>query len=177
MILEAAMEEFAKGGLHGTAVDAIAKRVGVSQPYLFQLYGTKKDLFIAAVRRGFERVLGTFRKAAAEAGENGDEWAVLHAMGMSYEPLLQDKTLLLLQMEAYAACDDPEVRTAVRDEFARLYRFVASASGAPRWALRAFFAEGMLMNVAASMDLPAIQEDWAQICAGEDESWWDQIKQ
>ena len=41
---------------------------GVSQPYLFQLFGSKKDLFIAAVRRCFERTIGTFRAAAADAG-------------------------------------------------------------------------------------------------------------
>ena len=66
---------------------------------------------------------------------------------------MQDRTFLLLQLQAYASCDDPEVSAACRDEFARLYRFVASASGAPDWALRAFFAEGMMMNVSAAMDL------------------------
>jgi AcrR family transcriptional regulator len=174
-ILDAAMEEFARTGLHGTPVDAIAKRVGVSQPYLFQLFGTKKELFIAAVQRGFERVLGTFRKAAADAGEDGDPMAVLKVIGTSYGPLLEDRTFLLLQIQAYASCDDPEVRAAVRDEFARLYRFVASASGAPNWALRAFFAEGMMMNVSAAMDLQALNEDWAVACANGDDGWWDQL--
>ena len=64
-IIEAATREFAVGGLHGTPVGAIAKRVGVSQPYLFQLFGTKKELFLAAVRRSFERTVATFRTAAA----------------------------------------------------------------------------------------------------------------
>jgi AcrR family transcriptional regulator len=174
-ILDAAMEEFARGGLNGTPVEAIAKRVGVSQPYLFQLFGTKKDLFIAAVRRGFERVLGTFRSAAATAGEETDGMVVLKAMGQSYHPLLEDRTFLLLQLHAYAACDDPEVRAAVREEYARLYRFVASASGVPDWALRAFFAEGMMMNIAAAMDLESVNEDWAVNCMGGKEALWDHI--
>jgi AcrR family transcriptional regulator len=174
-ILDAAMEEFAKGGMDGTPVEAIAKRVGVSQPYLFQLFGTKKDLFIAAVRRGFERVLGTFRRAAADAGDDEDGMAVLKAMGQSYHPLLEDRTFLLLQLHAYAACDDPDVRTAVREEYARLYRFVASASGVPDWALRAFFAEGMMMNVAAAMDLESVNEDWAVNCMGGKEALWDHV--
>ena len=174
-ILDAAMEEFAKGGMDGTPVEAIAKRVGVSQPYLFQLFGTKKDLFIAAVRRGFERVLGTFRRAAATAGDDADGMVVLKAMGQSYHPLLEDRTFLLLQLHAYAACDDPEVRTAVREEYARLYRFVASASGVPDWALRAFFAEGMMMNVAAAMDLEHLNEDWAVNCTGGKEALWDHV--
>ncbi len=59
-------------GLYGTPVEAIAKRVGVSQPYLFQLFGTKKDLFIAAMRRGFQRTVAVFRQAAAEAGPEAE---------------------------------------------------------------------------------------------------------
>ena len=174
-IIAAATREFAAGGYAGTSTMDIAKRVGVSQPYLFQLFGTKKDLFIAAVRRGFERVLGTFRRAAADAGDDEDGMAVLKAMGQSYHPLLEDRTFLLLQLHAYAACDDTDVRTAVREEYARLYRFVASASGVPDWALRAFFAEGMMMNVAAAMDLESVNEDWAVNCMGGKEALWDHV--
>ena len=71
-IVEAATREFAVSGLNGTPVEAIAKRVGVSQPYLFQLFGTKKDLFIATLRRSFERTVAVFRTAAAEAGPDAD---------------------------------------------------------------------------------------------------------
>jgi len=58
------------------------------------------------------------------------------------------------------------VRTAVREEFLRLVRFVQSASGAPDEAIRPWLAEGMLMNVAASMDLVQVDEDWARMCTG-----------
>ena len=75
-------------------------------------------------------------------------------MGLAYARLLEDdRTLLRMQLQAYAACDDPEVRDAVREEFLRLVRFVQSASGAPDEAVRPWLAEGMLMNVAAAMDL------------------------
>jgi len=40
-ILVAALEEFGEHGLHGTSTDDIARRAGVSQPYLFRLFGTK----------------------------------------------------------------------------------------------------------------------------------------
>jgi AcrR family transcriptional regulator len=165
-IIQAAMEEFAQGGLDGTPVEAIAKRVGVSQPYLFQLFGTKKDLFVAAVRHGFERTLRAFMDAAADAPQDADADAVLLAMGRAYRDLLEDRTLLLAQMQAYAACADPEVRGVVREEYGRIYRFVARASGAAPEALRAFFATGMLMNVAAAMDLATLDEDWARVCIG-----------
>ena len=104
-------------------------RVGVSQPYLFQLFGTKKDLFIAAVRRAFERTVATFRTAAAEAGEDADQAEILMAMGLAYHRLLDDRSLLLMQMQAYAACDDEEIREVVREEMLRLVQLRAVGLG------------------------------------------------
>jgi AcrR family transcriptional regulator len=65
-LIEAAVHEFAHGGLHGTPVERIARRVGVAQPYVFSLFPTKRDLFLAALERSFERVAETFRSAAAD---------------------------------------------------------------------------------------------------------------
>ena len=48
-ILDAAMEEFAEHGLDGTSTDTIAREAGISQPYLFRLFGTKKELYLASV--------------------------------------------------------------------------------------------------------------------------------
>jgi AcrR family transcriptional regulator len=162
-IVEAATREFAIGGLYGTPVDAIAKQVGVSQPYLFQLFGTKKALFIAAVQRTFERTVAAFRGAAAEAGEDAGTEAVLMAMGLAYHRLLDDRSLLLMQLQAYTACTDPEVAEVVKDEFLRLVNFVQSASGAPDVAVREWLAQGMLMNVSAAMDLNEVDADWARV--------------
>jgi AcrR family transcriptional regulator len=166
-IVEAAMREFAVGGLHGTSVEVIAKRVGVSQPYLFHLFGTKKELFIAALNGGFERILRTFMDAATGVAEDADAEAVLKTIGDSYHRLLEDRTLLQLQLQGYAACDDPQIREVVRGQFARLYRLVARASGAQAPQLRGFFATGMLLNVAAAMDLPSLKEEWARIWSGD----------
>ena len=162
-IVEAATREFAIGGLHGTPVEAIAKRVGVSQPYLFQLFGTKKDLFVAAVRRAFERTVATFRAAAAEVREDAEPADVLMAMGAAYQRLLADRSLLLMQMQAYTASPDEEIREVVRDELLRLVSFVQSASGAPDAAIREWLAYGMLMNVVAAMDLTGVDADWARM--------------
>lgn len=162
-IVEAAVAEFSNGGLHGTPVEVVAKRVGVSQPYLFQLFGTKKDLFIAAVRRTFERTVGVFRAAAAEVGEDASSEDVLTIMGLAYRHLLEDRTLLLMQMQAYAACTDDEIREVVRGEMLRLVSFVQSASGAPEAAIREWLAYGMLMNVVAAMDLTDVDADWARM--------------
>src|ERR1700745_4157277 len=65
-LIEAAVHEFAHGGLHGTPVDRIARRVGVAQPYVFSLFPSKRDLFLAAVERGFEQTMATFTRVAEE---------------------------------------------------------------------------------------------------------------
>jgi hypothetical protein len=52
-------------------------------------------------------------------------------------------------MHAYAACDDPDIQEVVRGEWTRLYESVKTVSGADETAIHMWFAEGMLMNVAA----------------------------
>jgi AcrR family transcriptional regulator len=163
-ILEAAVKEFAYGGLHGTSTEKIAQRAGISQPYLFRLFRTKKDLFIAANQRCFGRVLGSFQEAAE--GKTGRE--AMKAMGRAYDQLLADREMLLLQMQMYAACSDPEIRDMTRAGFAGHFRYVEQVSGASTLEIRDFFAVGMLMNVAAAMDLP-------QICS-EDDSWAQELR-
>ena len=104
-----------------------------------------------------------FRTAAAEAGEDASQADILMAMGVAYQRLLDDRSLLLMQMQAYAACADEEIRDVVRDEMLRLVSFVQSASGAPEAAIREWLAYGMLMNVVAAMDLTEVDADWARI--------------
>ncbi len=160
-VLEAALTEFAASGLHGTSTEDVARRAGISQPYLFRLFPTKKALFLALVERCFRRVADAFTAAAQD--RVGEE--ALEAMGDAYEELLKDRTLLLLQMHAYAACDDPDIRAAARTGFRSLWELVERLTGLPFDRVVEFFAMGMLMNVAAAMDLPAVGERWTSWCS------------
>src|SRR3954465_1874893 len=103
-IVAAGIEEFASHGLAGASTEAIARRAGVSQPYVFQLFGTKKELFLAIVRRCFERTRLAFDEAARrqELGMIDGCNTVLEAMGRAYMAMLDDRTLLMVQMQAYA---------------------------------------------------------------------------
>lgn len=158
VIVAAAMTEFAVTGFAGTSTDAIARRAGVSQPYLFQLYGTKKELFIAAIRHGFRRTRLTFETVGRAAiAVDPSTKHVLVEMGKAYCALLADRELLLCQLQAYASCGDPEIRAAVGDEFLQLYRSVKSLSGADDAELEMWLGAGMLMNTAAAIG-PALVE-------------------
>jgi AcrR family transcriptional regulator len=162
-IVAAGIEEFAARGLAGGSVDVIARKAGVSQPYVYQLFGTKKDLFIAVVRHGFERTRIAF-ESAADRFDRGEETSAcntaLDAMGRAYMQLLHDRTLLLVQLQAYAACGDSEVRAAVRSSFEMLHRFVVDRSGASSADIHHFFAEGMLLNVGAAVRLEGDPMAW-----------------
>src|SRR5580658_10623697 len=80
LVLDAAVVEFAVHGLEGTSTEDIARRAGISQPYLFRLFGTKKELFKATVSRCFRETLELFQRAAE--GKRGEE--ALHAIGDAY---------------------------------------------------------------------------------------------
>ena len=158
-ILEAALVEFAAHGLDGGSTEAIARAVGISQPYVFRLFGTKKELFMATVERCMRGTLEMFRTASA--GLKGEE--ALRAIGEAYvERLTSDPTYLHSQMQAYAACDDPEIRDVVRKGYGELVDYVERVSGMPADRVAHFFAKGMLLNVMASMDLLKADEGWAE---------------
>ena len=154
-ILDAAMVEFAERGLHGGSTDEIAKRAGISQPYVFRLFGSKKELFKAAVARCLRETLETFQRAAE--GKRGEE--ALHAMGEAYMELLADRSRLRAQMQAYAACDDPDIREVVRNGYGDLVAYVERVSGLPPAEITRFFATGMLLNVVTALDLAKIADE------------------
>jgi AcrR family transcriptional regulator len=150
-ILEIAMAHFAAGGYHGTSTEVIAKEAGISQPYLFRLFRTKRELFLACGDLACEKVLDAFRRAAADAPD-GEK---LTAMGRAYiEELLPDRHAILMLMQGYAVAGaDPDIREHVRDKYGEVVAAVADLSGAPSDEVWRFFATGMQLNVVAVLDL------------------------
>ena len=159
-ILDAALHEFAEAGLDGTSTEDIARRAGISQPYVFRLFGTKKQLFQAVVARCFRETLEMFQRAAE--GLRGRE--ALDAMGNAYiAQLSADPIRLRAQMQAYAACHDPEIRAVVTGGFGDLVAYAERVSGLEAAEITQFFAMGMLLNVFASMEqLDETAEPWAR---------------
>ena len=155
-VLEAARIEFAQHGLHGASTDAIARRAGISQPYLFRLFGSKRELFLAVNDACFARTLDVFRKAAS--GKSGAE--ALQAIGEAYRHLIDDdRTMLQGQLQAYAvSVEDEDVRASSARGYGRLVDYVETVSGADRPTVSRFFATGMLINVLMAMDLSTAEE-------------------
>jgi AcrR family transcriptional regulator len=150
-VLDVAIAEFAASGYHAASTTAIARRAGISQPYIYALYRNKHDLFLAAYRHVAERIRARL-VAAAESAD--DPEAALAAMGEAYLGLIADRSDVLCQLQAYAAAGDAELRGPVRDEFLRVFEAVREAAGASREETAFFFAGGIFLAIAGVLEIP-----------------------
>ena len=154
-ILAVAMARFGEGGYHGTSTEVIAREAGISHPYLFRLFRTKRELFIACDDRACAKILAAFRRAAEQAGPGGE----LEAMGHAYvHELLPDRHALLMLMQGFVAVSDPEIRDHVRRNYSDLIEEVSRISGAAADEVWSFFSSGMLLNVVTALDLGAFAD-------------------
>ncbi|MEV3969113.1 helix-turn-helix domain-containing protein [Streptomyces sp. NPDC050698] len=163
-VIRAATAEFARGGYHGTSTEAIARRVGVSQPYLFRLFPGKKAIFLAAAERCVEDTIRMFAEAAE--GLEGEE--ARQAMGGAYvETISEQPEWLMMQMQMYLAVaaaeeeGDHEFGEAVRAGWMRLWDTIHLPLGADARETTAFLAQGMLINCLVAMRFPADHRVWA----------------
>jgi AcrR family transcriptional regulator len=150
-LVDAAVKEFAANGFHATSTTAIAKRAGISQPYVYALFPNKHELFLAANAEVKERIRGAFAEAARGLDSTEER---LHAMGQAYINLLENREEIMFQHQANAAAGDPALREPIRREFMRLFEDVGRLSGADEEEVWHFIAHGMMLNVIAALDLP-----------------------
>jgi AcrR family transcriptional regulator len=157
-ILEASIQVFAERGYEGASTDVIARNAGISQPYLFRLFGTKRELIVATIERCFADTEALFARAAK--GLEGEE--AMKAIGDAYvEEIRRSPLKLRAQLQSYAACDDPTIRAVVAEGFGGLVRLVGRLTGLDSECLSKFFAQGMLLNVLAMMGQIDEPQAWA----------------
>jgi AcrR family transcriptional regulator len=156
-VLGIAAGEFANHGLHGASTEAIAREAGITQAYVFRMFGTKKALFAELVGAAFDR----FSDGMAQAAQGARGPDALTLMGTRYYELLADRTTLLLQLQGFAACGDREVRDLVRTRLARMWDTVAGPTGLDPVTVKSFLAFGMLLNNVAALDIDGLDEPWA----------------
>jgi AcrR family transcriptional regulator len=162
-VIRAAQKEFGRFGYEGASTAAIAKRVGVSQPYLFRLFPSKKAIFLDTIDVCFDDLEQMFEAAAGEL--TGEE--ALAAMGRAYNELLDERERLQMQLQTWAtACHDEEIRAKTRQRWGRLWQLVERLSGADQQRVMQFLAGGMLLNVFAALELPRIKEQLGEALTG-----------
>ncbi|MEU9301600.1 helix-turn-helix domain-containing protein [Streptomyces sp. NPDC048269] len=162
-VIRAAMHEFARGGYYGTSTEVIAKRVGVSQPYLFRLFPNKAAIFLAAA----ERCMRDTREVFAEAADGlyGEE--ATRAMANAYTRLIaEDPDKLQMQLQMYVtvaaaeAAGDRELGELVRKGWMELWDTVHVPFGGDVKETTTFMAYGMLINTLAAMGFPPEHRVW-----------------
>jgi AcrR family transcriptional regulator len=158
-VLAAAISEFARSGYAGTSTEAIAARAGISQPYLFRLFGTKKDLFVATFGLVSDRIIAELTRVSE--GLRDDE--AKEAMGTAYLELMQDPDLLQVQLHGFAAAAaDPDIARTARRTFEVLQQVFYDRTHGDENDLQQFFAMGMLIMVMSAIDLLSLPDAWAQ---------------
>ena len=98
----------------------------------------------------------------AEAARDDQGLSALARMGARYHESLASRTALMLQLQGFAACGDPEVRELVRARVARMWDTVAGITGLDPVTVKSFLAFGMLLNNMAALDTGQVSEPWAE---------------
>ncbi|WP_067829594.1 TetR/AcrR family transcriptional regulator [Nocardia inohanensis] len=164
-VLQAAITAFAESGYAATKTDEIARRAGVSQPYVIRLFGTKQQLFLAVLSRVCDRIEELFRAAVETLPAEATAEDRLAAMGHQYKTFLTERDLPRVFLQGLAAAGvDPEIGRVIRGRFGKIYTMIRELTGAPVTAARGFLATGMLLTDMAAMgvtDADTVDAPWA----------------
>ncbi|MER6980310.1 TetR/AcrR family transcriptional regulator [Streptomyces carpinensis] len=112
-ILAAATEVFSETGYQRGKVSEIAKRVGVTEPVVFQNFGSKSALYRAALEHATSSVSALLR-GAADAGRPVPEVLTTFLDPAHMERFHQPGSHGFLFADATALADDPELGEALR---------------------------------------------------------------
>lgn len=162
-ILQAAMVEFATYGYFGGSTERIAKAVGISQPYVQRLFGTKKALFLASLDRVSADIIEAWNRVL-QRDDSGSPSEKLERIGNTYQDFVRDVVQLRLVLQGASSAEDEEIRQTIQDCMGRMFAWVRTATGASATDVQQFFAYGMMLTVAASLRAMdrAGNEEWAR---------------
>jgi AcrR family transcriptional regulator len=154
-VIQAAIDEFARLGLHGGSTERIAVAAGISQPYVLRLFGTKKALFIAALDRVCEDIVsawqGELERLRRDQGPLVTPQQQLGALGMSYYRFVHDVVELRLVLQGSAASEDVDIRGHLKAGMNRMFNWLRLTTGASYQEVQTFWAQGMMLTIAASV--------------------------
>ncbi|MCB8914668.1 MAG: TetR/AcrR family transcriptional regulator [Thermoleophilales bacterium] len=122
LILEAALDVFAKGGYQETKLDEVAEKAGVSKALIYEHFSSKRELYKEILETWVGELLGRVLAAATAAGERSEDRLVAGLDGLlAFVEERRDAWRLLVR---HRASDD------VTDTWDRLFEEVARIIGA-----------------------------------------------
>ena len=156
-VLDAATKEFAAKGYHGTSTEDIARAAGISQPYVFRLFGSKKGLYLAAMQRCIDEPYTVF----AEAAQSKTGKDALYAMAAAYRQIMADRDRMMLMLKSWSTGDEPDIRRVSRAAWREIVDLAERASGETPEEVTKFFANGMLITILAAVGMLEEPEPWS----------------
>ncbi|WP_339221755.1 TetR/AcrR family transcriptional regulator [Paenibacillus sp. FSL H8-0332] len=156
-IMESALTLFAEYDYYRTTTAMVAKAAGVTQPYIFHFFDNKEDLYIAVLKRAYDRIHNTFMEVEAPADQ------LVGAMGASFFNLMQThRSEVLMVMQAYTISE-----AGIKQHSAKLYTTIfnevtakfqkARVPDAEGNAIR-FMSIGLLVTLSEVLDLSEIKQ-------------------
>lgn len=162
LVAAAALDEFSRGGFHGTTVADVARAAKISPAYVFKLFPSKEGLFVAALESCFTEILRALEQGADGASPQEPQ-VILHEMGGAYAELIADRRLLMLQAHAQSVADISEVGEALRAGLERITSFAKSRSRGSDDAVQSFVAYGQLCHLIVAARIDEQRAPWAGI--------------
>ena len=159
-VINSAMTLFAKTGYFGTTVADVAKGAGISSAYVFRLFPSKEELFLAALDRCYTTIVNSVM-AIAGVSQTRDSQAVLDAIGAMYAQLIGDSTLIMLQVQAQCVATIPTIRTAVHQGLKMAVEAIAQRSEADPAEIQRMMAYGQLCHLIVVAGLHKVDAKWA----------------
>lgn len=128
IILDAAILVFLREGYERASVDVIAEAAGVAKQTVYNHFGDKERLFLAAIDHERTRIAGKFAagEQAAAAAKPADPGAELLGIARRVMvALLDERTTALRRLVISQVSHQPSLRAALDDEPAPLVRSLA----------------------------------------------------
>ena len=101
-IIAAAWDVFRKNGFERTTMSDICERVGGSKATLYSYFGSKEELFAAALEQSFQEYIG---EAFRRVGEPGDLGTRLHVFARAYLKMRLSPEMIEADRALIAAVD------------------------------------------------------------------------
>lgn len=137
MVLDVATRQFADGGRAGTSIDDIAAESGVRKPAIYELFGSKDDLFRACVEEAVQALSDNFRVVNAETTDVDlpERTRRRVAAAVAYAERHPHSFRLLVRAPYSWPDDDPaagrQLRARLVEVMAANYRRESRAAGTP----------------------------------------------
>ena len=115
-IMRSAIRALARSNYRTTSIADIAAEAGITEPAVYRYFKTKKELFVAILDDVGERMLALWKSFMEESDSPLEALSKISAD--YYERAMRRRGELKVLFQALSEVDDPEIRAALRRQFA-----------------------------------------------------------